>query len=171
MMETNSLTSGVKVVTLTLTSTSFIQNGIIPIRYTCDGQDISPPLFWTGVPNSTKSLVLIVDDPDAPDPAAPKMIWVHWLLYNIPPESNSLSDGIAPESLPFGTLRGINDWGSLDYGGPRPPVGNHRYFHKLYAIDIVLPDLMNPVKNELERAMLGHIISYTELIGHYQRPQ
>jgi len=154
---------------LTLTSASFLQNGVIPARHTCDGQDISPPLSWTAVPDGTKSLVLIVDDPDAPDPAAPKMTWVHWVLYNIPPNTSGLPEGIESKGLPSGTAQGINDWQRTGYGGPCPPVGSHRYFHKLYALDAVLPDLKHPTKAALEKAMQGHVIAHSELIGRYQR--
>jgi Raf kinase inhibitor-like YbhB/YbcL family protein len=154
---------------LTLASPSFSHNGMIPVQYTCDSQDISPALSWSGVPNHTKSLVLIVDDPDAPDPAAPKMTWVHWVLYNIPPHVSELPENIAANEFPAGTLQGINDWKRTGYGGPCPPIGTHRYFHKLYALDIVLPDLKHPTKVALEKAIQGHIITQTELIGHYRR--
>lgn len=154
---------------LTLTSTSFSHDGTIPSRHTCDDRDISPALSWTGVPAGTKSLVLIVDDPDAPDPAAPKMTWVHWVLYNIPPASGGLAEGIAAKDLPPGIMQGINDWQRTGYGGPCPPIGSHRYFHKLYALDTVLPDLKNPTKAILEKAMQGHVIAHSALIGHYQR--
>jgi len=154
---------------LTLTSTSFAHNDMIPSRFTCDGQNISPALNWSGIPEGTKSLVLIADDPDAPDPAAPKMTWVHWVLYNIPPSSAGLIEGIAEKDLPQGTLQGINDWKRTGYGGPCPPIGTHRYFHKLYALDAVLPDLKHPTKAALELAMKGHVLGQAELIGHYQR--
>lgn len=154
---------------LTLTSISFSHNEPIPIRHTCDDKDISPPLTWRGVPENTKSLVLIVDDPDAPDPAAPKMTWVHWVLYNIPPDTVSLAEGIMDADLPPGALQGMNDWQRIGYGGPCPPIGTHRYFHKLYALDTVLPDLQIPTKAVLEKAMQGHIMASTELIGLYQR--
>lgn len=154
---------------VSLTSASFIQNGMIPIRHTCDGQDISPELAWTEIPAGTKSLVLIVDDPDAPDPADPKMTWVHWVLYNIPPNIKGFPEGISVEELPSGTLEGINDWKRKGYGGPCPPIGTHRYFHKLYALDTVLPDLKNPIKADLEMAMQDHIIGHSELIGLYKR--
>ncbi|OQW85442.1 MAG: phosphatidylethanolamine-binding protein [Proteobacteria bacterium ST_bin16] len=154
---------------LTLTSTSFTHDGTIPARFTCDGQNISPAFNWSGIPEGTKSLVLIVDDPDAPDPAAPKMTWVHWVLYNIPPSVAGLAEGIAEKELPQGTLQGVNDWKRTGYGGPCPPIGTHRYFHKLYGLDTVLPDLKHPSKTALEHAMKGHILGQTELIGRYQR--
>lgn len=154
---------------MTLTSSVFMNNGDMPRVYTCDGKDVSPPLTWHGVPDAAKSLVLIVDDPDAPDPTAPKMTWVHWVLYNIPPKTKGLSENISEDELPKGTLAGLNDWKRADYGGPCPPIGRHRYFHKLYALDIVLPDMHKPTKHEVEKAMKGHILAQAELVGTYQR--
>ena len=122
-----------------LTSTAFINGGDIPARCTCEGSDAAPPLAWSGVPDRTKSLALIVDDPDAPDPAAPKMTWVHWVLYDIAPNASGLPEGGKP--LPEGTREGLNDWKRTGYGGPCPPVGRHRYFFKLYALDTLLHDL------------------------------
>jgi Raf kinase inhibitor-like YbhB/YbcL family protein len=153
---------------MTITS-SFRHNADIPARYTCEDEDMSPPLSWTGVPAGAKSLVLIVDDPDAPDPKAPKMTWVHWVLYNLPPSTTTLSEDIDPEDLPKGTLEGTNDWKRTGYGGPCPPVGRHRYFHKIYALDTMLPDLGRPTKAKLEKAMHGHILAQAELIGGYQK--
>ncbi len=150
-----------------LTSPAFEHEGSIPAVYTCDGEDISPALEWSGVPANAKSLVLIVDDPDAPDPAAPKMTWVHWVLYNIPADAAGLQEAIKDSALPGGTLQGLNDWKRTGYGGPCPPIGRHRYFHKLYALDTVLPDLGTPTKGELEQAMQGHVIEQTELLGTY----
>ena len=152
-----------------ITSPSFTHDGIVPARHTCDGVNISPQLAWTGVPAGTKSLVLIVDDPDAPDPASPKMTWVHWVLYNIPPGASGLTEGIAEKNLPARTMQGVNDWHRTGYGGPCPPIGKHRYFFKLYALDIVLADLGHPAKAVLEKAMRGHVIGQAELIGLYQR--
>lgn len=157
------------VMSLTLISSAFRHNGDIPVRYTCDGNDVSPPLSWSGVPVGTRSLALILDDPDAPDPKAPKMTWVHWVLYNMPPGTTSLAEGVATKNLPKGSLEGINDWKRAGYGGPCPPVGRHRYFHKLYALDTVLPDMNRPTKAKLEAAMHGHIVSQTEIVGTYQR--
>ncbi|OGT29223.1 MAG: hypothetical protein A2W28_09365, partial [Gammaproteobacteria bacterium RBG_16_51_14] len=119
---------------LIITSSAFSHEGSIPARYTCDGEDISPELLWTNVPDGARSLVLIVDDPDAPDPAAPRMTWVHWVLYNLPTDATGLAEGIASYDLPEGTREGVNDWKRNGYGGPCPPVGRHRYFHKLYAL-------------------------------------
>ncbi|WP_036500750.1 YbhB/YbcL family Raf kinase inhibitor-like protein [Nitrosococcus oceani] len=154
---------------LTLTSPAFNHQGEIPLDYTCDGQDISPELSWSNLPEGTKSLVLIVDDPDAPDPAAPKMTWVHWLLYNIPPSAAGLPRGVLSSDLPTGTREGLNDWDRVGYGGPCPPIGRHRYFHKLYALAVELPDLGTPTKEALEKAMTGHILGQAELVGTYQR--
>jgi len=155
--------------TLRLTSSAFDAAGNIPTVHTCDGKDVSPPLLWYNIPEAAKSLVLIVDDPDAPDPAAPQKVWTHWVLYNIPPHSAGLPQGAKPQNLPPGTREGLNDWKRTSYGGPCPPIGRHRYFHKLYALDIVLPDLGHPTKAELEKAMEGHVIEKAELIGRYQR--
>lgn len=152
-----------------LTSLAFAHGGEIPSKYTCEGQGISPPLAWSGIPADAKSLVLIVDDPDAPDPAAPKMTWVHWVLYNIPASANALPEGVG--QLPAGTLSGLNDWQRTDYGGPCPPIGRHRYYHKLYALDTVLPDLGRPTKTALEAQMKGHVIAQTELVGTYRKRQ
>jgi Raf kinase inhibitor-like YbhB/YbcL family protein len=148
-------------------STAFTHEGAIPSLYTCEGKDVSPPISWSEVPPGTKSLALIVDDPDAPDPAAPKMTWVHWVLYNLPPTSDGLPERVKP--LPVGTKEGMNDWKRTGYGGPCPPIGRHRYFHKLYALDIVLPDLKQPTKAKLEEAMKGHILSEARLMGTYQK--
>ena len=152
-----------------LESSAFSPQGDIPKRYTCDGENVSPPLKWSDLPTNTASLVLIVDDPDAPDPAAPKRTWVHWLLYNIPPSVSGLAEAVQTLELPQGTLQGVNDWKKIGYGGPCPPIGRHRYFHKLYALDSMLPDLNKPDKATLEKAMTGHILGYQELIGTYQR--
>lgn len=154
---------------LKITSDAFENNGEIPIKYTCEGQDIAPRLSWEGIPEGAKSLVLIVDDPDAPDPNAPKMTWVHWVLYNIPPNSNGLPEGAASEDLPPGTKEGLNDWKRTGYGGPCPPIGRHRYFHKLYALDVALEGLHKPTKEEVVKAMEGHILGQAEIIGTYQK--
>jgi hypothetical protein len=150
-----------------ISSTAFADGGKIPSLYTCQGDDISPPLAWSGLPPQTKSLVLIVDDPDAPDPEAPRMTWVHWVLFNLPPDSSGLAEAVA--HLPQGTVEGVNDWQRTDYGGPCPPIGRHRYFHKLYALDIVLTGLKRPTKKQVEKAMAGHIIEQAILIGTYQK--
>jgi Raf kinase inhibitor-like YbhB/YbcL family protein len=151
-----------------LTSPSFGPQGSIPQRYTCDGENVSPSLSWSEVPSGAKTLALIMDDPDAPDPAKPRMTWVHWVLYNIPAVANGLPEGVDARSLPSGTLEGKNDWKKNGYGGPCPPIGRHRYVHKLYALDVVLPDLRQPNKAALEAAMQGHILAQAELVGTYQ---
>ena len=155
---------------LVLTSTAFVHDGAIPATYTCQGKDISVPLAWSGVPAGTRSLVLIVDDPDAPDPAAPKMTWVHWVLYNIPPGATGLGEAVKSSELPEGTLEGRNDWGRTGYGGPCPPVGRHRYFFKLYALDCGLPARLGAAtKAALEAAMQGHVLASATLIGTYRK--
>ena len=155
-------------VTMKLASSAFEHQSDIPKQFTCDGKDISPALSWTAIPNNAKSLALVVDDPDAPDPVFPVMTWVHWVLYNIPDDSNGLTENISPQELPQGTLQGKNDWKRTGYRGPCPPRGKHRYFFKLYALDIVLPDLQTPDKAHLEKAMKGHIIAHAELTGAYK---
>ncbi len=154
---------------MNLTSSAFAQNGTIPVLYTGEGKDVSPPLAWAGVPAAAKSLVLIVDDPDAPDPRAPKMTWVHWVLYNIPVGAEGLPQAVKTADLPAGTREGLNDWKCKGYGGPNPPVGRHRYFHKLFALDVLLPDLGAPTKAQLEKAMAGHVLAKGELVGTYER--
>ena len=153
---------------LSITSSAFAHQGEIPTLYTCEGKDLSPPLAWSGAQDGVKSLALIVDDPDAPDPKAPRMTWVHWVLYNIPPEATGLPEGVG-RALPAGTLEGLNDWKRTGYGGPCPPIGRHRYFHKLYALDTLLPDLKSPTKAQLEKAMEGHVLAKAELVGTYQK--
>jgi Raf kinase inhibitor-like YbhB/YbcL family protein len=153
---------------LTLTSSAFAAGDKIPSKYTCEGDDISPPLAFAGAPDGTKSLVLIVDDPDAPDPKAPKRVWVHWVVYNLPPDGTGLPENAGKAGLPSGTVTGLNDWQRTSYGGPCPPIGRHRYFHKLYALDTVLPKEAL-TKAELEAAMTGHVLAHAELIGTYQK--
>ena len=153
-----------------LSSSSFTHQGSIPAKFTCEGTDTSPPLAWSGVPASAKSLALIVDDPDAPDPKAPRMTWVHWVLYDLAPQTSSLAEG-GSRSLPSGTKEGLNDWKKTGYGGPCPPIGRHRYFFKLYALDTVLPDLGRPTKSDLLKAMEGHVVASAELVGTYQKGQ
>lgn len=154
---------------LTLTSPSFAHGGAIPARHTCDGDDTSPALEWTGVPPGTRSLALIVDDPDAPDPAAPKRVWVHWVLWDIPPTATTLSEGVGAAELPSGTRVGINDSHDMGYGGPCPSIGRHRYFHRLYALDTVVGPLPEPTKPRLLAAMEGHVLARAELMGTYHR--
>src|SRR5712691_8019149 len=154
---------------LTVRSTSFDDGGSIPRKHTCEGPDSAPALAWSGAPPGTKSLALIVDDPDAPDPKAPKMTYVHWVLYNLPPATARLAEGAARGGLPPGTREGKNDWKRTGYGGPCPPIGRHRYFFKLYALDAELPDLGAPTKPQLEKAMEGHVIEKAELVGTYEK--
>jgi Raf kinase inhibitor-like YbhB/YbcL family protein len=154
---------------LTLTSPAFAAGGAIPARYTCEGTDVSPPLAWSGAPEGTRSFALVVDDPDAPDPAAPKRVWVHWVLYGLPPSMRALAEGASPGALPAGAREGRHDGGGSGYSGPCPPIGRHRYFHKLYALDTVLPDLgSKATKADLERAMHGHVLASAELVGTYE---
>lgn len=154
---------------LVLRSAAFTEGGVIPLKYTCEGDDIAPPLEWEGVPENTQSLVLIVDDPDAPDPEAPTMTWVHWVVYNLPADVSGLPEGATANMLPVGTDQGVNDWHNQSYGGPCPPIGRHRYFHKLYALDTVLKDMQVPTKGQVEAAMQGHIIAKAELVGTYKK--
>lgn len=151
---------------LQIESSAFSAGTEIPRRYTGEGEDLSPPLTWSGVPPDTRSLVLIVDDPDAPDPAAPRMVWVHWLLYDIPPSVTGLPEGAS--TLPPGTREGLNDWKRTSYGGPLPPIGRHRYFFKLYALDRPLAFARAPTKSSLEQAMRGHILAEAKLVGTYR---
>src|SRR5262249_31500665 len=130
-----------KPMSLTLTSPSFKPNGEMPKLFTADGKDVSPPLAWSGLPAGTRSLALLLDDPDAPDPAAPKMVWVHWVVYDIPPSATSLPQSADAETLPAGAHQGRNDWKQVGWRGPAPPIGRHRYVFTLYALDTVLPDL------------------------------
>jgi Raf kinase inhibitor-like YbhB/YbcL family protein len=153
--------------TMDLSSTAFTQGGDIPRRCTCEGDDLAPPLAWSGVPERTRSLALIVDDPDAPDPAAPTTTWVHWVLFDIPPSAAAIPAGGQP--LPDGAREGLNDWQRTGYGGPCPPIGRHRYYFKLYALDTLLPSLHRPTKAEVERAMQGHVLAQAQLIGTYQK--
>jgi Raf kinase inhibitor-like YbhB/YbcL family protein len=154
---------------LILTSTGFAHESRIPSKYTCEGADASPPLTWASVPAGTKSLALIVDDPDAPDPKAPKMTWVHWVIVDIPTTAQGLPENVARFGLPEGAREGRNDWKNIGWGGPCPPVGRHRYFFKLYALDTTLPALQTPTKAELEKAMRGHVLAEAVLLGTYQK--
>jgi Raf kinase inhibitor-like YbhB/YbcL family protein len=155
--------------TLAITTPTFSPQGAIPTRNTCDGNDVSPALEWTGAPDGTRSLVLIVDDPDAPDPAAPKRTWVHWVLFDIPPTATGLPEGVAARALPAGTREGLNDWNRTGYGGPCPPVGRHRYYFRLYALDAPLGALAHPTRGAVDEAMRGHVRETAELMGTYAR--
>ena len=154
---------------LEIRSPRFRDGGEIPREYTCEGRDVSPPLTWSGVPEGARSLALVVDDPDAPDPRNPRTTWVHWVLYDLPPDATGLAEAVALKDLPRGTREGRNDWKRTGYGGPCPPIGRHRYFHKLYALDRQLGDLGSPTKAELERAMDGHVLAKAELVGTYEK--
>jgi Raf kinase inhibitor-like YbhB/YbcL family protein len=154
---------------LQLSSSAFSADGIIPSKYTCEGDDLSPPLQWMGAPPNTKSFALIVDDPDAPDPAAPKMVYVHWVVANIPAGTSSLAENASKDGMPAGSITGYNDWKRKDYGGPCPPIGRHRYFFKLYALDTTLEFVSPPTKKDLEGAMKEHVIGTAELMGTYQK--
>ena len=155
---------------LEITSSAFAPNSEIPRKYTCDGEDVSPPLQWRGVPPDAKSLALIVDDPDAPDPKAPKMTYVHWVIVDMPPSTTSLPEAASGKKMPPGAHEGVNDWKKAGFGGPCPPIGRHRYFFKLYALDRTL-NLDRPTKPDLEKAMRGHIVAQAELVGTYQHPK
>lgn len=150
-----------------LTSTAFSDGGDIPSRCTCEGDDLAPALAWSDAPPATRSFALIVDDPDAPDPAAPKMTWVHWVLHDLPPACEGLPAGGRP--LPSGAREGLNDWKRTGYGGPCPPIGRHRYYFKLYALDAMLGDLGAPTKTKLEAAMHGRVLAQAVLMGTYQK--
>ena len=152
-----------------LSSAAFAAGGSIPSEYTCEGADHSPPLSWQDPPAGTKSFALIVDDPDAPDPAAPKVVWVHWVAYNIPAGDTALAENATRRSMPAGAKEGLNDWKTPGYRGPCPPIGRHRYYHRIYALDTLLPDLGRPTKTQLETAIQGHVLGSAELMGTYQK--
>jgi Raf kinase inhibitor-like YbhB/YbcL family protein len=153
---------------LTISSPAFKQGGKILSSYTCEGDDVSPPLVFAGVPKGAKSLALVIDDPDAPDPSAPKRVWVHWVVVNLPPDTSGLEENASAVGLPKGAVQGVNDFRNKAYGGPCPPIGRHRYFHKLYALDVTLPAKALS-KAELEAAMEGHVLGKAELMGTYQK--
>ena len=146
-----------------LTSPVFQNGSNIPARYTCDGKNISPPLEWSGIPTNTKSLVLIMDDPDAP-----AEIWDHWIIFNFPPNLTSLVESV--KQFPSGTKFGKNSWGKTEYGGPCPPDRKHRYFFKLYALNTLLELSNGATKEKIQQAMKGQIVAEAELIGLYVRP-
>lgn len=152
-----------------ITSPAFIEGGSIPTKYTCEGEDISPMLAWTGAPKGTRSFVLIVDDPDAPDPAAPKMTYVHWILFNIPGHIGGLPEGMTEDKVPPEVMQGLNDWRRTGYGGPCPPIGRHRYFFRLYALDTVLPEMVRPIRAQIDKAMEGHVLEEASYMGTYQK--
>jgi len=148
-----------------LTSAAFKEGGMIPEKYTCDGTDISPPLQWSGIPDGTQSIALICDDPDAP-----MGTWVHWVLFNIPADTKELPENIPPDRiLENGAKHGMSDFRRLGYGGPCPPGGTHRYFFKIYALDIEIGLEPGATKPELLNAMEGHILDEGQLMGKYSR--
>ena len=152
-----------------LESPAFADHGEIPPRYTSDGDDISPPLRWSGAPPGTRSFALLIEDPDAPDPRAPKRTWVHWVVYDLPPEAHELAEGASMRAMPPGAHEGLNDWHRPGYGGPAPPIGRHRYIHRLYAIDTTLPKLGQPDAAALRSAMKGHVLAEATLTGTYEK--
>ena len=152
-----------------ITSSAFAPNGIIPSRYTCEGDDTSPPLSWSGAPRIARSYALIVDDPDAPDPAKPQRVYVHWVVFNLRADTNGLSENASKSGMPAGAIQGKNDWDKSEYGGPCPPIGRHRYFFKLYALDTELDLSASATKKDVEAAINGHVVAQAELIGTYQK--
>jgi len=160
-----------KSMNLQMTSTAFAEGQPIPEKHTCQGRDLSPPLKWTNAPANTRSFALIADDPDAPDPKAPKMTWVHWVLYDLPATTIELAEDLAKTpALPNGAKQGLTDFKRTGYGGPCPPPGGaHRYFFKLYALDAVLDLKPGATKKELLKAMEGHVLAEGQLMGTYQR--
>ena len=153
---------------LTLRSTAFVALGAIPAVYTCDGDNVSPPLEWEQLPPGTASLVLIVDDPDAPDPAAPERLFTHWVAYNLPPSVGRVEEAASPGALPDPGREVRNDGGQLGYTGPCPPIGQHRYYFHLYALDVELGDLGPEAgRYQVETAMQGHVLERAELMATY----
>lgn len=149
---------------LTVTSTGFAQGSMLPSRFTCEGEDVAPPLAWSDPPAGTKSFAVVVEDPDAP-----KKTFVHWIVYGLPPTARGLPEGT--KSAPPGTRDGENDFGRSGYGGPCPPSGRHRYVFNVYALDIELPDLNKPHASDLDRAMNGHVLARGTLVGTYEKGQ
>lgn len=145
---------------LQITSPVFAQNGMIPSKFTCDGADVSPPLSLVDIPDKTRSLALVVDDPDAPAGT-----WVHWVVWNILPGTKEIPEN----SVPGGAVQGRNDFGKQRYGGPCPPSGTHRYYFKLYALDVSLSLKPGATKAQVEEAMTGHVLAQAELVGLYRR--
>ena len=151
--------------TISLTSNAFIEGAMIPQRYSCDGEDISPSVAWSNVPSGTRSLALICDDPDAPVGT-----WDHWVMYNIPAHVTSIQEGITDKPiLDNGAVQGKNSWGRIGYGGPCPPSGTHRYFFKIFALDTLLDLKSGSTTSQLIDAMEGHILAQGQLMGRYQR--
>jgi len=155
--------------TFNLSSSVFEASASVPTKYTCEGANISPPLAWSGAPASTRSFALIVEDPDAPDPAKPTRVVSHWVVYDIPASATSLSENASRKGMPAGSAQGRNEGNKQVYMGPCPPIGRHRYFFKLVALDTTLTGLRNPKKADLENAIHGHVVGNAELIGTYQK--
>jgi Raf kinase inhibitor-like YbhB/YbcL family protein len=155
--------------TIVLTSQSFADGEALPERFSCEGEGISPPLSWSGLPDSAKGVALIADDPDAPDPKAPQRTFVHWVLYDIPPSATELPAGATRDTVPVGTRIGTNDGGKSGWYPACPPIGRHRYFFKIYALDTQLGALAEPTKAGLEKAMQGHIVGQGMLMGTYEK--
>ena len=155
--------------TFQISSAAFRHEEEIPTRHTCEGEDVSPALEWDSVPEGTQSFALIVDDPDAPDPNAPKMVWVHWVLFNLPPDTAGLPEDVSSHALPEGTCEGLNDWKGTGWRGPCPPIGRHRYFFRLYALDCPLPKQPNVDRAQLDQMMQGHVLGEATLMGTYQK--
>jgi Raf kinase inhibitor-like YbhB/YbcL family protein len=152
-----------------LASSAFDPNASMPVKYTCEGTNVSPPLAWSGAPASAKSYALIVEDPDAPDPAKPTRVVSHWVAYNIPASATSLSENASNKGMPAGSAQGSNEGNKPIYMGPCPPIGRHRYFFKLFALDTMLKGLSNPKKADLEKAIQGHVVGNAVLIGTYEK--
>lgn len=155
---------------LLVTSPSFSANGPIPTKYTCEGENTSPALAWSEVPAATKSFAVVVEDPDSPDPAAPRQVFVHRVLYNLSANARLIPEGaMSAAAIAGGGRDGTNDYGTARWSGPCPPKGRHRYFYKVFALDTVLPDLGQPTKGELEKAMDGHVVARGEVVGTYEK--
>ena len=153
-----------------LHSPAFARGEAIPRKYTCEGDDISPPLAWSGAPEGTKSYALLVDDPDAPDPAAPKRLWLHWIRYNIPPDVQELPEGAGNDAPTQGAQDLTNDDKVAGWSGPCPPRGRHRYFFHLYALDTMLTGLGERAsRKDFEKSMDGHVLGKAELMGTYEK--
>lgn len=154
---------------MTISSPTFRHEDPIPERFTCEGADVSPALRWREPPDGTQALALLVEDPDAPDPAAPERIFTHWIIYNLPPDSTGLVENVGIETLPRGARLGQNDFERMRWGGPCPPIGRHRYHFKLYALDSPVPTAHVLTRNGLLDAISGHVLGYAELMGTYEK--
>ena len=147
---------------MALGSSAFAPGAAIPRRHACDGENLSPPLAWTGAPAAAKSFAVVCDDPDASN-------FTHWVLFNVPGDAVSLAEGLGPGRLPAGAAEGVNDFGGPGWGGPCPPTGEHRYAFRLYALDVARLNLASPTKQQLERAIEGHVLAEARLAGTYRR--